>query len=177
MSLARRSPRFLSLPDTSAISPPSDPTRWRSPTRPDLERRAPGQDQGRRRGARAAHRGQRPPLTKPAGTRGFSRRHLPQSGRDTACIRFLPSLDPTAHIRASLDGAPGRNRTCDTRFRKPLLYPLSYEGRGLSSVSWRNHGGKLGDRPLASRPIRLPRANEKPVSITLHPLTCWLVRE
>src|SRR5919204_73490 len=22
---------------------------------------------------------------------------------------------------------PGRNRTCDTRFRKPLLYPLSYE--------------------------------------------------
>jgi hypothetical protein len=25
-------------------------------------------------------------------------------------------------------GAPGRNRTCDTRFRKPLLYPLSYEG-------------------------------------------------
>ncbi len=28
-------------------------------------------------------------------------------------------------------GAPGRNRTCDTRFRKPVLYPLSYEGRGL----------------------------------------------
>jgi hypothetical protein len=26
-------------------------------------------------------------------------------------------------------GAPGRNRTCDSRFRKPLLYPLSYEGR------------------------------------------------
>jgi hypothetical protein len=24
--------------------------------------------------------------------------------------------------------APGRNRTCDTRFRKPMLYPLSYEG-------------------------------------------------
>ena len=27
-------------------------------------------------------------------------------------------------------GAPGRIRTCDTRFRKPLLYPLSYEGGG-----------------------------------------------
>ena len=25
-------------------------------------------------------------------------------------------------------GAPGRNRTCDTRFRKPMLYPLSYGG-------------------------------------------------
>ena len=26
--------------------------------------------------------------------------------------------------------ALGRNRTCDLRFRKPLLYPLSYEGGG-----------------------------------------------
>ncbi len=25
-------------------------------------------------------------------------------------------------------GAPGKIRTCDTRFRKPLLYPLSYGG-------------------------------------------------
>lgn len=24
--------------------------------------------------------------------------------------------------------APGRIRTCDHRFRKPMLYPLSYEG-------------------------------------------------
>src|SRR2546423_2341769 len=29
---------------------------------------------------------------------------------------------------AHSSGAPGRIRTCDTRFRKPLLYPLSYEG-------------------------------------------------
>jgi hypothetical protein len=28
----------------------------------------------------------------------------------------------------SVVGAPGRIRTCDTRFRKPMLYPLSYEG-------------------------------------------------
>ena len=27
-----------------------------------------------------------------------------------------------------LPGALGRNRTYDLRFRKPLLYPLSYEG-------------------------------------------------
>ena len=25
-------------------------------------------------------------------------------------------------------GAPGRIRTCDTRFRRAVLYPLSYEG-------------------------------------------------
>ena len=31
-------------------------------------------------------------------------------------------------VLADLEGAPGRIRTCDTRFRKPLLYPLSYEG-------------------------------------------------
>ena len=27
-----------------------------------------------------------------------------------------------------LCGAPGLDRTADTRFRKPVLYPLSYEG-------------------------------------------------
>ena len=31
-------------------------------------------------------------------------------------------------------GAPGRNRTCDARFRKPTLYPLSYGGS-----RWANH--------------------------------------
>ena len=36
--------------------------------------------------------------------------------------------------------APGRNRTCDTRFRKPVLYPLSYEGGACM---------KLGRKPAA----------------------------
>jgi hypothetical protein len=27
--------------------------------------------------------------------------------------------------------ALGKIRTCDTRFRKPVLYPLSYEGKSL----------------------------------------------
>ena len=36
---------------------------------------------------------------------------------------------------ADLRCAPGRNRTCDTRFRKPLLYPLSYEG--VRPISYR----------------------------------------
>jgi hypothetical protein len=35
--------------------------------------------------------------------------------------------------RRPFAGAPGRNRTCDTRFRKPLLSPLSYEGVSFSS--------------------------------------------
>ena len=39
---------------------------------------------------------------------------------------------PTARRNGStvalVVGAPGRIRTCDARFRKPMLYPLSYEG-------------------------------------------------
>ena len=34
------------------------------------------------------------------------------------------------------DGAPGMNRTCDTRFRKPVLYPLSYEGKENNALSF-----------------------------------------
>lgn len=34
-------------------------------------------------------------------------------------------------VRAVTRCAPGRIRTCDTRFRRAVLYPLSYEGRGL----------------------------------------------
>ena len=36
-----------------------------------------------------------------------------------------PVSDPQDRCNCS---ALGRNRTCDTRFRKPMLYPLSYEG-------------------------------------------------
>lgn len=55
--------------------------------------------------------------------------------------------------------APGRNRTCDQRFRKPLLYPLSYEGvvvdsqftvlglrRNLPGVIYPWFRGKMGAR-------------------------------
>ena len=36
----------------------------------------------------------------------------------------------TAYQDPLLPGAPGRIRTCGARFRKPLLYPLSYGGPG-----------------------------------------------
>jgi hypothetical protein len=36
----------------------------------------------------------------------------------------------TVLVSAAKRDAPGRTRTSDTRFRKPLLYPLSYEGAG-----------------------------------------------
>ena len=48
---------------------------------------------------------------------------------------------PDQHLRSSFtlakrDGAPSRIRTYDTRFREPLLYPLSYGGcLGLSYLA------------------------------------------
>ena len=45
-------------------------------------------------------------------------------------------------------GAPGKNRTCDLRFRKPLLCPLSYEG----VLGWAEHG--MGERLVQGRPPR-----------------------
>ena len=43
---------------------------------------------------------------------------------------------------SSSTGALGRNRTCDLRFRKPLLYPLSYEGGDGAKC-----GAKFADTP------------------------------
>src|SRR6185312_11746031 len=48
-----------------------------------------------------------------------------------------------------LESAPSRIRTCDTRFRKPMLYPLSYEGvrvgrdRRPSMISARSGGADI----------------------------------
>ena len=43
---------------------------------------------------------------------------------------FTNQLDRQDRLRSKpyFNGAPGMNRTCDLRFRKPLLYPLSYRG-------------------------------------------------
>jgi hypothetical protein len=48
----------------------------------------------------------------------------PTAGRDVERCPETCRHDVARHHTS----APGRNRTCDTRFRKPLLYPLSYEG-------------------------------------------------
>ena len=53
-----------------------------------------------------------------------------------AATRIAPDRSPrrpgmtNTTLYATTDRALGRNRTCDTRFRKPVLYPLSYEGEG-----------------------------------------------
>ena len=54
----------------------------------------------------------------------------PDGGRRWQTTRSaLPSICTGQQSLCPVSGgAPGRIRTCDTRFRKPMLYPLSYEG-------------------------------------------------
>ena len=46
----------------------------------------------------------------------------------TKCAREPLQTHPHLGETVANIGAPGRTRTCDLRFRKPLLYPLSYGG-------------------------------------------------
>ena len=61
---------------------------------------------------------------------------LPSSAASPAAVsaasddRHLAGL-PFARVPGLQHSAPGRIRTCGTRFRKPMLYPLSYGGWGL----------------------------------------------
>ncbi len=77
------------------------------------------------------------------------------SGRHTTAHGIgrlgLPSSEGELPDRG---GAPGRNRTCDLRFRKPLLYPLSYEGASAQSSDQRNISRCEVVRAL----VRVPRA-------------------
>ena len=64
-----------------------------------------------------------------------------------------PKTPPPLDFRPVFVGAPGRNRTCDTRIRNPVLYPLSYEGKSAEMlivrgfIAWNPKIGKLGFLP------------------------------
>src|SRR5674476_854804 len=66
------------------------------------------------------------------------------------CAR--PRTTGNRHMQAR-SGAPGLDRTADTRFRKPVLYPLSYEGAGGvyhrsgAPLRMRRGPGRLAPRP------------------------------
>ena len=56
--------------------------------------------------------------------------------------------------------APGRIRTCDTRFRRAVLYPLSYEGGpGLSGRLSLSRGGE--EISLETRSLRKRRVGPR----------------
>ena len=60
---------------------------------------------------------------------------------------------------ATIRGAPGPIRTADTRFRKPVLYPLSYGGVRediLPSANGMRHGARATSSCWRDDPWRLP---------------------
>jgi len=74
-------------------------------------------------------------------------------------MKSAAASDKTRHDDASpvREGARGRTRTSDTRFRKPVLYPLSYAGAGTKGTApVFRHLDELRHcgAPLSSRPSR-----------------------
>ena len=75
----------------------------------------------------------------------------------TECARIAPAgFASTAKTLENI-GAPGRTRTCDLRFRKPLLYPLSYGGGDGPKRGSKFRSDALGYRwlRLAGKPVGL----------------------
>ncbi len=62
-------------------------------------------------------------------SRGLAIRPLTQTAPDGKSeAEQNASLRKKPQVSAVTRCAPGRIRTCDTRFRRAVLYPLSYEG-------------------------------------------------
>jgi len=94
----------------------------------------------------------------------------------------LPTANLKPQVRRAATGisnradavcAPGRIRTCDARFRKPMLYPLSYEGlrndpscvvgvSRLGSSILRSRRSAAGSRWCRAGPVRGPVARIGP---------------
>jgi hypothetical protein len=68
----------------------------------------------------------------------------------------LPKLESAEAKSRRISGAPGLSRTGDQRFRKPLLYPLSYEGEARVGRAWAQRAaeGALWSRAIAPRAAR-----------------------
>ena len=56
---------------------------------------------------------------------GRTRPHRARTASPSGAGASTVPTPPVSHLL----GAPGRTRTCDARFRKPTLYPLSYGGQ------------------------------------------------
>lgn len=50
-------------------------------------------------------------------------------------VELAVEVEATHRSVAARKSTPGRDRTCDTRFRKAVLYPLSYGGGNGSCLA------------------------------------------
>jgi hypothetical protein len=81
-------------------------------------------------------------------------RSAPRGPRAQCCApscrqAVVPLVRCATTAGRALDSAPGRIRTCGTRFRKPMLYPLSYGG---SSAAGRPGCARRGYRAVPAVP-------------------------
>src|SRR4051812_15393263 len=86
--------------------------------------------------------------------------------RRTRPVAAPPGTLSVATWPAKTCGAPGRIRTCDTRFRRAVLYPLSYEGgawlepslepgcKGRGEANCKRGPGRSGQRGQGTGPVR-----------------------
>ena len=73
---------------------------------------------------------------------GLSARQLfanPEGGIAYVSGTEIPSLGAAVRVREK-PGAPDRTRSCDTRFRKWVLHPLSYRGNEDIYQRWHTQG-------------------------------------
>ena len=89
-----------------------------------------------------------------------------------------PGQPVRARLPALLICAPGRIRTCDARFRKPTLYPLSYGGgagdrggRTAASPEGGPHRRGRASRPSTTLPTYLPLrpGDRRPPAVSASP--------
>ena len=81
---------------------------------------------------------------------GGAVKHQPNSCQPSADVtrqRSAEVIPSNINRNNTLRGAPARIRTCGTRFRKPMLYPLSYGGGA----------GAIGGRKPGAGPLRIGR--------------------
>ena len=71
----------------------------------------------------------------------------------------IATILPVRANVAGLAGAPGRIRTCDARFRKPTLYPLSYEGFVVKTLT--RYPDPTGSVPRRRRVRWRPRSRRQ----------------
>src|SRR5262249_28916302 len=83
--------------------------------------------------------------------------------------RFLRLLSHFLELRST----PGKIRTCDPRFRKPMLYPLSYGGcKDLRQSTFFLTPGLTPATPFHTlNPRRPPDGSERPQATLTNTLT------
>ena len=65
----------------------------------------------------------------PIPTKRYGREYMRELAAHGRLVHHPGAKIKPPHENAVVAGTLGPTRTADTRFRKPLLYPLSYEGR------------------------------------------------